>query len=550
MTSYLRKSGLFAGLIAMSFAILLPAGATADTHRFYGDWQGAAHNQSGMAVDRHGDVYVTRSDGIYRYDADGDSLGRVVNGSNFSNGPESVAVDDAGRIYATEADSGLVSVFDPNGDQLSQFGAFGVAPGQFLSPRAVATGPNGTFYVTDDVKSTVQKYSLATGFVTEWSTNLTLPLGLDVAEDGTVWVADLTVDQVEKFDANGAPLLTIGSPGQFGGGPIDVDVGEDGNVYVLDGADRVQEYAPNGELIEEIGSPGTGPGQFSNVAAIAADRQGNVWVADFSNWKVSVFAFAPRVIGGTVKKFGNVFLGNPLATQQVLMQNDNYVLPMYVGEASLGDGTDFSLPADSLECSQVILLPGHVCSVGVDFDPLTAGPKADTLNLDGGWRKVQLNGTGVEGPVGATGPTGATGTTGATGATGNGTTGPTGPEGPTGPTGPSGDGVTPKVAKVANVVRVPGSNPVAMVKVTCPKVACQVQQREGKARSRGLVRAARVSGPNRIQAGKTAVFRVTVPAAVRKRLTRRKSGSANVYLAVRSEGGNSERRNMRLGLRR
>ena len=54
----------------------------------------------------------------------------------------------------------------------------------------------------------------------------------------------------------------------------------------------------------------------------------------------SVFAFAPRVIGGTDRNFGSVFLGDPIGTQLVLMQNDNYVLPMYVGSASLDTGTD------------------------------------------------------------------------------------------------------------------------------------------------------------------------------------------------------------------
>jgi hypothetical protein len=62
--------------------------------------------------------------------------------------------------------------------------------------------------------------------------------------------------------------------------------------------------------------------------------------------------------------------------------------------------------------------------------------------------------------------------------------------------------------------------------------------------------AARVSGPNRIKAGKSSVFRVTVPAAIRNRLTAKRSGTANVYLAVKSDKGNSERRNLRLGLRR
>jgi hypothetical protein len=89
-----------------------------------------------------------------------------------------------------------------------------------------------------------------------------------------------------------------------------------------------------------------------------------------------------------------------------------------------------------------------------------------------------------------------------------------------------------------------------MVKVTCPKVACTVQQRQGKARSRGKVLDANVQGPNRIGANKAAIFKLTVPAAIRNRLSGQRSGTANVYLAVKSDKGNFERRNLRLGLRR
>jgi sugar lactone lactonase YvrE len=563
MTSYLRKTGHVFGLIAMALLIWLPAGASADTQQFITDWVGAADFQTGMDVDSDGKIYVARTNGIYRYTADGKSEGRVVTDPS---GPESVAVDDVGRIYIIENNVPEVRVFNSHGDSIASFGSLGSGPGEFLSLKAIAVGSDGDFYVTDELKSTVQKFNLFTGFVTQWSTNLTGPNGLDVASDGSVWVADYMADQVEKFDATGAPLLTIGGSGRFEF-PIDVAVGEEGNIYVIDSFDRVQKFAPNGDFTEQIGSYGNAPGQFSSASAVTADWQGNLWVADFVHWRVAVFAFAPRVIGGTTRNFGDVFLGNPIATQQVYMQNDNYVLPMYVGSASLDSGTDFSLPSDYLECDNVILLPGHVCSVGVDFDPATTGTKTDTLNLAGGWREVSLTGKGVEsatgptGPTGGTGSTGPTGTTGSTGATGNtgatgstgptgtGATGATGPKGPTGPTGPSGNNATPHVKRLVLVRRV-GAKPVAMVKVTCPRAACTVWQRQGRARSRGRVVTTRVLGPNRIGAGRSANFRVTVPARIRNLLTRRRSGIVNVYLAVQADKGNSVRRNVRIGIRR
>ena len=155
MSSCLRKSGVFAGLIAISLLIWLPAGASADTHRFVTSWVGSAHSQTGMDVDRQGNIYVTRTDGIYRYTADGDLLRKVIGDALFPNGPESIAVDDAGRIYGIEYETSQISVFEPDGSLIAQFGSFGSGPGQLRSPRAIATGPNGTFYVTDDIKLSV-----------------------------------------------------------------------------------------------------------------------------------------------------------------------------------------------------------------------------------------------------------------------------------------------------------------------------------------------------------------------------------------------------------
>lgn len=405
------------------------------------------------------------------------------------------------------------------------------------------------------------------------------PFGVAISQ-GKIWVSDSQQDEIRSFNLiGGAYVNTIGGSGA---GELDevtqIDADGEGRIYALDdGDDTVKIFEPDGTFVEAVPVGG-------GILDVSADLNGNFWVLHQSG-EVRVFALAPRVIGtpfgeSPSRDFGSSFLGNPLAPQMIYMQNDNYLLPLPVGGTSLDDGTEFSIVPGNDECGNLPglifgwLAPGKVCGVGVRFNPSSVGPHTDTLNLDGGWQEVSLSGAGVSSPTGPTGPTGGDGPTGPTG--NDGTTGPTGGEGPTGPTGsdgstgsvgptgptgeqgptgptgpkgPSGSDATPQIKKVANLVRV-GRKAVAMVRVKCPKVACVVKQRQGKARARGRVMKARVSGPNRIGAGKSAVFKVTVPNAIRNRLTRRKSGSANVYLSVRSDGANSERRNMRLGLKR
>lgn len=565
-----------AAVSAMIMGLAATSTASADQQQHYASWSvgGAAW---GIAFDRGGDIHVATlgsSASVERWAAIDDPADENEVGYRFvssfplsgnSAGWRDVEVGPTGDIYVANIYDDQVSRYGADGSPLGSWGSSGNGNGQFDSLISLAVAPNGNIYALDMNGGRVQYFTPDGTFLGVFPVSGSgLTVGLDIGPGGRVFLIDLSANQVLVYTATGTLVTQFGDtgPGTLTA-PRDVDVGDDGRVYVVNATGTpVHVFNPDGSFSHELGVRGSGPGQTQGSSSLSADRAGNVAIADAADAEVDLFALSPRVIGGSERDFGYSFVGSPSATQQVLMQNTNYILPMWVGSASLDNGTDFSLPAANLECSMVFLLPGHVCAVGVRFDPLTIGAKSDTLNLDYGWREVDLTGTGVESPTGPTGPTGGTGPTGPTGDPGptgddgpSGPSGPTGPSGPsgatgpTGPQGPAGTGATPQIRKVANVVRV-GARPVAMVRVRCPRVACTVVNRQGKVRARGLIRSARVAGPNRIAANQTAVFRVTVPRPVLNRLTRRKSGSANVFLAVRSNGANSELRNMRLGLRR
>jgi tripartite motif-containing protein 71 len=55
-------------------------------------------------------------------------------------------------------------------------------------------------------------------------------------------------------------------------------------VYVADdGNNRIQKFDTNG-------SKGTGYGQFDDPTSAAVDSSGNVYVADFYNYRIQVFS--------------------------------------------------------------------------------------------------------------------------------------------------------------------------------------------------------------------------------------------------------------------
>ena len=148
------------------------------------------------------------------------------------------------------------------------------------------------------------------------------PHGIHVDEEGNVWVTDFAGNQegtkghqVFKFSPDGEVLLTLGTAGQPGSGPNqlnqpnDVIVAPDGSIFVSDGHNgqgmtsnqameegraagntgRVLKYAADGTLIMEWGQIGTLHGEFRTPHALEFDSQGRLWVADRGNHRLEIF---------------------------------------------------------------------------------------------------------------------------------------------------------------------------------------------------------------------------------------------------------------------
>ncbi len=136
------------------------------------------------------------------------------------------------------------------------------------------------------------------------------PHGIDVDQDGNVWVTDAVSaartpegtrgHQVVKFSPTGEVLMTLGEPGVPGDGPdhfnapSDVAVAGNGDIFVADGHgddtnNRVAKYSSDGTFIEAWGQTGYAPGEFRTLHAIAIDARGRVFVADRSNNRIQIF---------------------------------------------------------------------------------------------------------------------------------------------------------------------------------------------------------------------------------------------------------------------
>lgn len=196
----------------------------------------------------------------------------------------------------------------------------------------VAVGPNGHVVVFSRGNTTGPAYGAAAAqllefdangrFVREIGHNLyawSFAHAIRFDPQGNLWAADKGSDMVIRFDPQGRVTWVFGRkpeaadesahplghpkpplppiPGMFRQ-VTDMAWDSAGNTYISDGYinSRVAKIGPDGQWIGSFGEPGSGPGQFNTLHAIAVDRQDRIYVADRGNGRIQVFDTAGKLL--------------------------------------------------------------------------------------------------------------------------------------------------------------------------------------------------------------------------------------------------------------
>jgi DNA-binding beta-propeller fold protein YncE len=262
------------------------------------------------------------------------AIGRAsANGTGF-NYPQTMCLGNDGDVYVAnrgnENNFGMrvnhVKVGGPGEEELlAEFATYGEADGKTIWPFGVAVDKQGQVYVTDEWTSTVSVFDGKGKFIRKWGTpgsgpgELRGPAGIVCEPNGNLIVVDSGNNRLQVFTPEGELVAQCGKAGSGDGEfnrPWGIALDQDRNIYVADWKNhRVQKLSPNGKFIMSIGrygklpvEPGSfavtylgpflssvppseriKPGILNHPTGVAVDPDGDIYVTDWGNHRLSIF---------------------------------------------------------------------------------------------------------------------------------------------------------------------------------------------------------------------------------------------------------------------
>ena len=273
------------------------------------------------------------------------------------NDPAGLAIAADGTVFVADNQNHAIRHIGTNGVVTTLAGLPGT-PGatdgsgsaaRFDSPTGIAIGPDGALYVSDTGNHTLRRVT-TNGIVTTLAgsagnadyadgsataARFNQPLGLAIAPDGTVFVADSGNHLIRVIATNGNVSVLAGNPETFGStdgtstnaffnNPVGLALASDGSLLVSDANNfTLRKITPTGVVTPIAGAAGqagsadglAASARFGKPAELALAPNGTLYIADAAHHTIRRLTPDGRVstIAGLVGAEGAVDGANGLA---------------------------------------------------------------------------------------------------------------------------------------------------------------------------------------------------------------------------------------------
>jgi streptogramin lyase len=254
-----------------------------------------------VAVSHSGNVFVAESNGVIRkYSPSGTSLA-VWKTLAPDGTPEGIAVDVHGDVYVTDAIAGVIDKLSPTGALLAVWGRNWPEP-KMNQPWGITVDTDGVVYVVETNGNVVDKIAPNGTLLARWGSpghavgQLNSPRGITLDGHGHIYVADSYNGRILEYSKTGTLLRHWGGANWSGNKYFSdhaIAVVSDGFYVAVTAGGLVQHYSFAGKLLQSWGrdggedGQGAGRRQFNSPQGLALDsRRGYLYVADSDNRRI------------------------------------------------------------------------------------------------------------------------------------------------------------------------------------------------------------------------------------------------------------------------
>jgi uncharacterized protein (TIGR03437 family) len=301
--------------------------------------QGLLHLPTGVAVDKSGNVFIAdtgdnlirkvTTDGIIHtfagdsYPGYFDKIDGTAVDSEF-NKPTDVAFDGAGNLYVADSNNNVIRKISADGNAISTFAGTSAAgytgdnadatKANLVAPISIAFDKSGNLFILQNSDGRIRKVDTKNVITTVAGSGVpgfadgsdatkaqfNSPTGIAVDSSGNLYIADASNLRIRKIA--GSTVSTIAGNGVLAysgdngpataaqlSSPQGVAADAQGNVYIADTLNNAVRKVAKGGTITTIagnGQAGSGTNQLNGPQGVAADAAGNVYIADTQNSRV------------------------------------------------------------------------------------------------------------------------------------------------------------------------------------------------------------------------------------------------------------------------